>query len=71
MRTVSLIVVGVVIGVALCVSLYAGAKKLKAAYSAWRANHKTLHARVAALEEQLAQRLAADAAGVAATAAKT
>lgn len=68
MHTVSLIVVGVAIGVVLCLALYAAGKKLKAAYSAWRANHKTLHARVEALEKQLAEKVAADAAAVAASA---
>jgi outer membrane murein-binding lipoprotein Lpp len=66
MHTVSLIVVGVVIGVVVSFGLVACAKKLKTAYTAWRVNHLTLHARVEKLEHDLAARVEADAAAVAA-----
>lgn len=62
MHTVSLTVVGVVIGIVLAL----GAVKLWAKFVAWRSTRVTLHTRVEALEKQLAEKIAVDAAAVAA-----
>jgi outer membrane murein-binding lipoprotein Lpp len=62
MRSLSLIVVGIVIGAGLLLA----AKKLWAKITAWRSTRVTLHTRVAALEHQLAERLAKEAGAVAA-----
>lgn len=61
MQSISLVVVGIVIGALLLLAV----KKLVAKFTAWRSTRVTLHTRVAALEKQLAEKIAGEASAIA------
>jgi hypothetical protein len=62
MQSISLVVVGIVIGALLLLAV----KKLVAKFTVWRSTRVTLHTRVAALEKQLAEKVAGEASAIAA-----